>query len=80
MNVNAAALGLTNRVITRNTPRHGAGWYMKSFPAVPAAMGVTSKSRRILKMKKFAKTALMYLVLTAVMIAVASVDWWVNLI
>ena len=31
-------------------------------------------------MRKFAKTALMYLVLTAVMVAVASVDWWVNLI
>ena len=31
-------------------------------------------------MKKIAKTVLMYLVLTAVMIAMASVDWWVNLI
>ena len=31
-------------------------------------------------MKKIAKTALMYLVLTVVMVAVASVDWWVNLI
>ena len=81
MSVKAAAFTLMNPASTRNMRRPGGGWSQRKYGAAHVVAADISKSmRRITKMKKICKTVLMYAVLTAVMVLMASVDWWVNLV
>ena len=76
MNVKVVGLGSTNLAGTGNPAR---AMDMKLSGAVPGAMEAISRSRRTKRMKIF-KTIMMYVILTMVMVLMASVDAWVNLI
>ena len=80
MNVNPVGTGLTSPASTVNAVQTTA---TKKFAAVRVVAGVSSDYGRMKKMTKMiliGKAVLELIAIAAVMIAMASVDWWVNLL